>query len=60
MREYANVLLVPPSEPPLLRLPAERMASDFAFGNGSSFLGSLAVGVKHSRSPARKSREVKE
>jgi hypothetical protein len=57
VREYANVLLVPPSEPPLIRLPAERMASDFAFGNGSSFLGSLAVGEKHSRSL---SREVKE
>ena len=51
------MLLVPLSEPLLSRLPAERMASDFAFGNGSSFLGSLAVGVKHSRSL---SREVKE
>jgi hypothetical protein len=30
------VLLVPLSEPLLSRLPSDRSASDFAFGNGSS------------------------
>jgi hypothetical protein len=36
VREYAKVLLVPRSELFLSRLPSERIASDFAFGNGSS------------------------